>query len=263
MPPVSRILSLGVSSFSATIVISSITTNINVYSLAITAGWNAVLPAQIILNINDSVYSTSTATPALVASGFPTGSKIYINIASGKYVGGAGGLGGTMNVYPYNGLAGGTAIYTRNSTIITNLGTIGGGGGGGGSGGNNDDPSLGGGGGGGGIGGGLGGSGYAGYLGSGDSGTAGTYVAAGVGGVGAFATEPTVYTIQAGSGGNGGTWGAAGTSGSGPSGAWVGDVSFPYGSIPPGSGGAAGSAIDGSSYVTLKTAGTISGTQIN
>lgn len=273
MPPVSRILALGGSGYTATININSVTTNINVYSLAVTAGWNSIIPVRAIVNINANVYSTSTATPAVIASGFPTGSRVYINVSSGKYVAGAGGLGGGIWSGPTNGSAGGTAIYTRNTTIITNLGTIGGGGGGGGGGSSNfyndggyNNAYNGGPGGGGGAGLGAGGTGvsYAGWA-AGNYGAAGTITAGGAGGLAttqnivAYNEETgeldVVDTIYSGVGGVGGALGTAGSAGTNS-----GSYSIFYNAA---SGGAAGSAIDGSSYTTLQTAGTIAGSQIN
>lgn len=273
MPPVSRILALGGSGYTATININSVTTNINVYSLAITAGWNAIIPVRAIVNINANVYSTSTATPAIRASGFPTGSRVYINVSSGKYVAGAGGLGGGIWSGPTTGGAGGTAIYTRNTTFITNLGTIGGGGGGGGAGSSNyyndggyNNAYNGGGGGGGGAGLGAGGTGtsYGGW-------TSGNYGAAGIinaGGAGGVASEQPIWsydeesgllnpidTIYSGVGGAGGALGTAGSNGTNSA-----SYNIFYNAAL---GGAAGSAIDGSSYTTLQTAGTIAGSQIN
>jgi hypothetical protein len=273
MPPVSRILSLGGGGYTALITISSATAGVNVYSLAVSAGWNAIIPVRAIVNINDNVYSTTTATAAFIASGLPTGSKVFINIAAGKYIAGAGGLGGGIWSGPTNGSPGGTALYTRNTTFITNLGTIGGGGGGGGAGSSNyyndggyNNAYNGGGGGGGGAGLGTGGTGtvYAGWA-AGNYGATGTINAGGAGGLAsvqdivAYDEETGLTTvidqIYSGVGGAGGALGAAGTT---PSNS--GSYSIFYNAA---AGGAAGSAIDGSSYVTLQTAGTISGAQIN
>lgn len=272
MPPISRILALGGSGYTATININSVTTNINVYNLAVTAGWNAIIPVRAIVNINANVYSTSTATAAIIASGFPTGSRVFINIATGKYVVGAGGLGGGIWSGPTNGAAGGTAIYTRNTTFITNLGTIGGGGGGGGAGSSNyyndggyNNAYNGGGGGGGGAGLGAGGTGvsYAGWV-AGNYGTDGTISAGGAGGVAStqdivaydaeYGTIP-IDTIYSGVGGAGGALGTAGSNGTNSA-----SYNIFYNAAL---GGASGSAIDGSSYTTLVTAGTIAGSQIN
>jgi len=89
---------------------------------------------RVIYNINGDIGSSSTATAALVTDTWPAGSEIFINIASGVYVVGAGGNSGFDNIDPGGGAqSGGDAISLGFNVTISNLGTIGGGGGAGGS----------------------------------------------------------------------------------------------------------------------------------
>lgn len=221
--------------------ISSNTTNYNLKSAAIAAGWDQVkkLKATITINAGVVVYSTSTGTYAFdTGATFPSGTSLSV-INNGTILGKGGG-GGSSPDYPASGGAGGSAgpaLRVQYALSMTNNNRIAGGGGGGGGGG----PSAGGcdpwpgGGGGGGIGNGAAGSG-------GNPGSAGSLTGTGGGGAG----------VGAPSSGGGGPGGSYGSSGSG------GGSSYIRGG---GSGGAAGGAIVGVSLVTFVATGTINGSQ--
>lgn len=124
--------------------LSSNTTNYNLKSAAIVAGWDQVkkLFATITINSGVYVYSTSTGSYAFdTGSTFPTGSTLAL-INNGTIIGrgGDGGNGGngsaavpTQNIAA-PGSSGGPAFIARYAISVTNNGTIGGGGGGGGGG---------------------------------------------------------------------------------------------------------------------------------
>lgn len=167
--------------------------------------------------------SSSEATPAFDVGGpWPGGVTINISVL-GKIQGHGGtggasepGFGGATPGSP--GVTGGTAFYSRQAVTVTGTGQVwGGGGGGGGS-------AQGGGGGGGG----------AGVLpGTGGSGTPG----------GSTGSEFTGGAGGPGSGGlNGGLGGAPGQSG-------FSGASFPALGVPGGAGGAAGTGVDGASFI--------------
>jgi len=215
--------------------------------------------------------STLAATPAFDVGALPVGSSITLSIPSDASITGRGGNGGYgtqgEGAAGQNGGNGGTALYTRFPLSLTNNGLIGGGGGGGGGAGGRVVyyPA---GSGGGGAGGwhfttetetGLPGDGVP----TSNQGFSGT-VSAGYGGIGAGgrgglntsprASDGTRTTGGVGSddlrgigtriGGTGGNLGAVG-------------LAVVY------AGGAAGNAIDGHSYITYVTSGTISGGQVN
>lgn len=197
---------------------------------------NPTTVASYVLTVNSGVYvySSSTATAALVTGIFPAGSAV--KIVNNGYIVGKGGPGGTGANNGGNGSpggAGGPAISLSTPVTLTNNGLIGGGGGGGGGSGAyiNDNGSTVGGGGGGGQGNGAAGSKgtVATYTHTGTSGTAGSLTANGVG----VATSPWSHR-----GGDGGTYGVAGSTG--------GDGAFDYSPSSVGSGldgGAAGKAV--------------------
>lgn len=266
MPPVSRIIAFGGGGYyTRTISISSIQYNYNLNTAMLSLGWDGVAPVKAYLNVTDTISSTSTSTYSLTISGFPASSQIYLSVGASAYVVGRGGNGGGVWSNPTNGEPGGPALYIRNTTIITNLGIIGGGGGGGGGGYSRYTAGAqytGGGGGGGGRGVSNGGIGvqYAGWT-PGQNGAAGSIVAAGTGGAGGVEAiydgeDPPnlIDYLVAGTGGAGGTWGTAGAAGG------VGNYLL---SQSGGVGGSGGIAIDGVSYVTFATIGTVSGSQIN
>jgi hypothetical protein len=185
--------------------ISSNTSNANLRSLAVTAGWNASSKVVATINSGVYVYSTSTGTPGLTVNGSFPGGVSLINNGTILGMGGAGGYGQAGN-----GSGGGTALLVSTALNVTNNNIIGGGGGGGGGSSYqhqnfgccsyNDLKGGGGGGGRTGLTNSSGGSGFAG----GSAGGAGTSSSAGSGGYAGFSR---VY------GGAGGTWGAVGTAG--------------------------------------------------
>ena len=222
--------------------ISSNTTNLDLRSAAISAGWNG--SSAVVATINSGIYvhSTSTGSYALTISGsFPGG----VSLTNNGVIVGKGGTGSTyrdVNTFPNVGPGGnaGPALFVSTAVTINNAsGRIAGGGGGGGAGGYYAEPgcfSYTGGGGGGGIGNGNADGGFA-------TGTAGTLTAAGSGG---SSGEPSSF---AGTGGAGGGYGSAGSSG-------VRSGSMNYG---PGPGGAAGACIVGNSNITYINTGTRNG----
>ena len=217
--------------------------------------------------------STSNIVPAFDVGSLPVGSTVRLSLPSDSSITGRGGNGGygsdSEGGGGLSGDFGGTGLYTRFPISLTNNGVIGGGGGGGGGGGSRRvyNPA------------GNGGGGAGGYHEEQNSDTIDTtrppggtntglspgnnrLVPAGFGGIGAgprtdgstspAAADGTKTTGGAGScdvygsrcGGAGGNLGNVGTSSS-----WA--------------GGAAGNAIDGHSYITYVTSGTISGGQVN
>lgn len=223
--------------------IASNTTNVNLRSAAITAGWNQSSALQATINSGVVVYSTSTGSYAMTVNGSFPGGVTLVNNGTILGAGGAGGNGGGNS-----GSAAGPALTVSSAITINNAsGRIAGGGGGGGGGNNNSyciAPTKtgcstyqfdGGCGGGGGIGNGAGGSGtVSGFGVSGNPGSAGTLTSAGSGG-----TKPAPSTAQPGAAG-----GSYGASGSGASG---------------GGGGSAGACITGNSNITWTAFGTRNG----
>jgi hypothetical protein len=126
------------SSFVFNQTISSDTTNYNLKSAAIAAGWDQTKPLVATVTINAGVYVYSTSTGSYA---FDTGSSFYAGstlalINNGIILGrgGDGGNGGLETTPGTAGGAGGPAFIARYATNVTNNGTIGGGGGGGGGG---------------------------------------------------------------------------------------------------------------------------------
>jgi len=132
------------SSFVFNQTISSDTTNYNLKSAAIAAGWTQTVPLVATITINSSIYVYSTSTGSYA---FDTGSSFYsgstlalINNGTILGRGGDGGQGSYYNissdsVLSFNGTTAGPAMIARYAITVTNNGTIGGGGGGGGGGG--------------------------------------------------------------------------------------------------------------------------------
>ena len=215
--------------------------------------------------------STDNTVPAFNVGSLPIGSSVRLSLPTDSSITGRGGNGGYGSNSEGNqsmaGDFGGTGLYTRFSISLTNNGLIGGGGGGGGGAGGRRVYNAAG----------NGGGGAGGYHESIDSnqivasdGTTGlspgtnVTVPAGVGGIGAGprtdgstsprASDGTRTNGGLGSddalnignriGGTGGNLGVAGLA-------------------VVAAGGAAGNAIDGHSYITYVTAGTISGGQVN
>jgi hypothetical protein len=105
-----------------TFTISTNTTNANLRTLAIAAGWNQTTKVIATVGSGVYVYSTSTGTPGLTINGsWPNG----IFLVNNGFIIGMGGGGG--------GDAGGNAISLGVSCTITNNSYIAGGGGGGAS----------------------------------------------------------------------------------------------------------------------------------
>lgn len=217
--------------FNATI--ASNTTDYNIKSAAIAAGWNQVLKLIATITVNAGIYVYASSTGAYgmqTGSTFPAGSTL--SVVNNGFILGRGGNGGncpTVNSANGNpGTAGGPAFLASNAVTITNNGTIGGGGGGGGSAGQSRlAVGIGGGGGGRPL-----GSGGSGARTGGGAGGAGTLTGAGAGGTGTFV------------GGAGGGLGAGGATGANSGGA----------------GGAAGACTSGNANITWAVIGTRSGT---
>jgi hypothetical protein len=228
--------------------IASNTTNANLRSLAVSAGWDE--STSLIATLDSGIYisSDATGTPALTIDGsFPSGVK-FVNNGTVVGDGGNGGAGGYAQNSPPGavGGGGGTAISISVAVSIENNGVIAGGGGGGGGGGGS---IYGAGKGYGYASGGGGGGGQSGLTnssggGGNQTGTAGTISAAGGGGIGGGELQ------YGGTGGTGGGWGANGANGA------PGKESAGAG----GGGGAGGAATSGQSYVTWLATGTRYGT---
>ena len=194
--------------------ISSNTSNANLRSLAVTAGWNTSSKVVATINSGVYVYSTSTGTPGLTVNGSFPGGVSLINNGTILGMGGAGGAGNAQN-----GNAGGTALLVSTALSVTNNNIIGGGGGGGGGSSfycysysaccysyTTNGYGSGGGGGRTGLTNSSGGSSFHGNCGNGNAGGAGTSTAGGTGGAGTGGNRNKA-------GGNGGTWGASGSCG--------------------------------------------------
>lgn len=132
-----------------TLVISSNTTYYKVRDALIAAGWDTVVPINVELQINLSVYVTPTSTATWAIDwqqALPTGSIIHVEnrgIVAGK--GGVGGNGGGDFAGATAGSNGGDAMRIFDDMTIDNIATfsglniisgffLGGGGGGGGGG---------------------------------------------------------------------------------------------------------------------------------
>jgi hypothetical protein len=122
--------------------ISGNTTNYNIKSAAIAAGWDQVRPLNATITIFPAtvyVYSTSTGAYAFqTGSTFPSGSLLRLdNYGTILGAGGAGGVGAKPEV-PYAsggaGTSGGPAFLAQYPITVYNYGSIAGGGGGGGGG---------------------------------------------------------------------------------------------------------------------------------
>lgn len=188
-------------------------TAVDVRADCVASGWNQTGPVWYVINGN--TYSGSTGSAALTISGsFPNG--IILQINSGVYVvgkGGVGGNGGNGTGTGTAGAVGGVALavssYTGGTLYINNLGIMSGGGGGGGAGRGGyyvfgySQTNYWGGSGGGGTGFGAGGTGG----GTTYNGSAGTISAGGAGGV----FQPGAAYIGAASGATGGGLGSAGS----------------------------------------------------
>jgi len=209
--------------------ITTNTTNANLRTLALAAGWDGSTAVVCTINsgviISGNTAGNSTAAMTITGS-FPAGVTL-VNNGHIRGRGGNGGSGGTAANAPGGaGGRGGRALTATVAVSIDNQGNIwaGGGGGGGGAG----DKSINNGGGGGGRSSNINSAGGAGS-GLGQNGSPGTISSAGAGGAAGD---------LGGSGGAGGDAGAAGS---------VGTVN---GAVAPAAGGAAGQAVNGNSNIT-------------
>jgi hypothetical protein len=213
--------------------------------------------------------STDNTVPAFDVGSLPIGSSVTLSIPADATITGRGGNGGygsnSEGAQSMGGDFGGTGLYTRYALSLTNNGLIGGGGGGGGGAGGRVVYNAAG----------SGGGGAGGYHESINSnaiiasdGTTGLspganeLVPAGVGGIGAGPRTDGSTSPRASDGTR--TTGGAGSSDvygnrTGGTGGNLGAV----GLAVVAAGGAAGNAIDGHSYITYVTSGTISGGQVN
>jgi len=162
--------------------------------------------------------SSSTSTSAVDTGSFPLGAEITIQLVSGSYLVGKGGVGGDGT--PTAGGDGGVALELNHPVTIDNSGRIGGGGGGGGGGqltsGGNGKLS-----GGGGAGNSIGSTGVVtNYTGAGEIidltfAAKGTTMTGGQGGTMTWETAGELFDIVSGKGGNLGSAGTAATSAGG------------------------------------------------
>jgi len=209
--------------------ISSDVTNWVLYSQALAAGWDGVVPLDAEVTVASGIVLSANSTSQYgfdTGSGFPVGSVLKLIMPG--YVCGMGGAGGATNTAGSNG---GPALRAQHAISIDALGgvTAGGGGGGGGSG-------FGGGGGGGGR------SGRTDAVGGVASypGANGTFSSGGAGGNsgGAGGTTGPGGAGSLSAGGGGGGWGASG------------------GTAGSNAGGTGGAAVVGNSYITWINTGT-------
>jgi hypothetical protein len=228
------------------------TSNFNLRSAAIAAGWNQSSRLVCTINSGVTIFSTSTGTPAFTVSGsFPGGVELINNGVILGRGGGGGTGGGTLPGGGGPGAGGGTGLLVQSAISVNNVNRISGGGGGGGGAALQYAGSCGagtksrfddygkGGGGGGGIGNGSAGAGGGSSCsGSGNPGGAGTLTSAGGGGFGPGSS----------SGGSGGGYGSSG--GGGQQAPGVGSA---------GGGGSGGAAVSGNSSVTWIALGTRNG----
>lgn len=209
--------------------ISADVTNWVLYSQAIAAGWDGVVPLDAEVTVASGIVLSAGSTGTYgfdTGSGFPVGTSLKLIMPG--YVCGMGGAGGATNTAGSNG---GPALRAQHAITIDALGGVTAGGGGGGGGGFV-------------VGGGGGGrSGRADAVGGSGSypGAGGTFVSGGnggnSGGVGGTTGPGGAGSFS--SGGGGGGWGAAGGAG--------------YGEAR---GGAGGAAVVGNAFITWVNSGT-------
>jgi hypothetical protein len=254
--------------------ISSDTTEVNLRSAALSAGWDGTRRVVCTINSGVTVYSNSTGSYAMTINGsFPNG-VLLINNGTILGRGGNGGLGGAASAncscgqFTQGGTTGGSnagpALLVSVAASITNNNRIAGGGGGGGGGGPGGSFVGSGGGGGGGIGNGSGGGiAFNSFCGGNGVGSAGTLTSAGAGGSGSGATGGGgcgCIQEQGGAGGPGGSFGSSGTGGnSGGTRRNSKCNTFPYNPSIINSGGAGGAAVVGNSNITWNAFGTRNG----
>ena len=210
--------------------ISADATNWVLYSQALAAGWDGVVPLDAIVTVGSGIVLSANSTSLYgfdTGSGFPSGTSLKLIMPG--YVCGMGGAGGNGGA---SGSSGGPALRAQFAISIDASGgvTVGGGGGGGGG-------SLG-------AGGGGGRTGRINSAGGGSpTGVAGTFSSGGAGASGGTAGGTTGAGVDSSLGGQatgGGGWGARGGNNT---------ASAIY-------GGAGGAAIVGNSYITWINTGT-------
>lgn len=128
------------------VIASNIDGDINLRSMAVSAGWNGTATAVVTINSGVVITGSGYTNAVTIDGSFPNGITL-INNGSITGRGGNGGAGGaargdigvdnTNGIYgtAYNGAAGspgGTALYAAVPVTVFNNGTIAGGGGGGG-----------------------------------------------------------------------------------------------------------------------------------
>lgn len=218
--------------------ISADATNWVLYSQAIAAGWDGVVPLDAEVTVSSGIVLSANSTSQYgfdTGSGFPVGTTLKLIMPG--YVCGMGGAGGSYST-GVTGKNGGPALRAQHAISIDASGGViaGGGGGGGGS----SYYATGGGG---------GRSGRTNSSGGADSypGASGTFSSGGKGGAysGGAAGGTTGPGANSGgystAGGGGGGWGASGGTGYNPSST---------------AGGAGGAAVVGDSYITWINTGT-------
>ena len=237
--------------------VASNTSNANLRTLAVNAGWNG--SSALTCTLNSGIYFTSTAvgTAGLTINGSFPGGVTFVNNGIVVGDGGNGGAGGQANAKGGLGAGGGggtggLALLIQSAVSIRNNGTIAGGGGGGGGGGsartNPDNTQFLQGGGGGGGRSSLTNSSGGGGAAYGGAGTINGQGGGGGGGSGSGGKSPA----YAGSGGAGGGWGSNGSGGGTGSGSNHNNPQYASG----GGGGGAGAATSGQSNVTWLATGT-------
>lgn len=225
--------------------------------------------AEITVSSGTHFVSTSNTVPAFDVGSLVIGSSVRLTLPTDSSITGRGGNGGpgsnSEGAQSVAGDFGGTGLYTRFPLTLTNNSLIGGGGGGGGGGGSQRTYYAAG----------SGGGGAGGYHEAGSSGSIlssngsttlspGLNVAipAGVGGIGAGPRAERNNSARASDGtrttGGAGSCDAFGTRCGG-----AGGNLGVNGSGGVTAGGVAGNAIDGNSYITYVTTGTISGGKVN
>lgn len=114
--------------FNFTATISSNTTNYNLRSAAVAAGWDQViaLNASVTINSGVTISATSTGVAAFdTGVSFPAGTTLSItNSGSILGLGGAGGVGGTNAGNGATGSIGGNAFRAQAPITVNNLGTF-------------------------------------------------------------------------------------------------------------------------------------------
>ena len=243
------------STFVWTPTISADVTNFVLYSQAIAAGWDGVVPLDAVVTVASGIVLSANSTSAYgfdTGSGFPVGTSLKLIMPG--YVCGMGGVGGNGAIgSPTAGGGGGPALRAQHAITIDATGGViaGGGGGGGGSDGRfSGTPSGGGGGGRTGRIGSPAGTSYIGY-----AAVDGTFSSGGQGGGGTATpgggTGGTTSPGGDGSGGESRAWGGGG-GGWGSAGGNGGRATGGFGA----SGGTGGAAVVGNSYITWINTGT-------